>query len=250
MLATHALKRRVGAISAASVIALAVAAAPAATAAETTAGADDITAVVAVNGMYYAKSEGTLHSAASGKSVASVAAAADLPDDNIVFEVTAPEDQIDALIDAKIAEAQAQIEADTATSPTGGVTPMAGGQNFVFGDCGSSYVILRTTSSQTQGQAYVEAGFYLKGVTSTGAYNTDTLVYSNAAADLWTGHLKDKGNLAGKTEWSKGTRFDLPKTQDYGAHFYIGTVQVVMNGQATVCNTLGPRVDNVRITVR
>lgn len=53
-------------------------------------------------------------------------------------------------------------------------------------------------SSQTQGQAYVEAGFDLKGVTSTGAYNTDTLVYSNAALDLWTDHLKDSGDLKGK----------------------------------------------------
>lgn len=57
--------------------------------------------------------------------------------------------------------------------------------------------------------------------------------------------LKDSGDLAGRPSWSKGSRVTIPKTQDYGAHFYVGTVAVTVNGQAGTCSTIGPRGDNV-----
>ncbi|WP_421742053.1 hypothetical protein [Cellulomonas sp.] len=49
------------------------------------------------------------------------------------------------------------------------------------------------------------------------------------------------------TSWSKGTRVDINKTQLFGAHFYVGTVQVTRGTQSGVCYTTGPRVDDVTL---
>jgi len=163
------------------------------------------------------------------------------------FTVTGPAELIDQLIDARAAESRRRLAQEATQPSTGEVTPSLISQ--LQGNCGFSLVELRGSGSQTQGQAYVRARFDLVGPTSTGAYTTDVMVYSNAALDLWTGHLKDSGNLNNALVWERSTRFDLPKTQNYGAHFYVGTVAVTMNGQSGVCSTVGPRVDNVKIYV-
>lgn len=165
----------------------------------------------------------------------------------MTFTVTASSSEIDAIIDARIAAIDAELAEE---SDSAGFGPNA--SHEVFGTCGSSKVILRTTTSQSQGQAYVEASFFLypSYVWSTGAYETDVLVYSNSHSDLWTAHLQDSGANLDGLSWKKGTRYTVPKTQDYGAHFYVGNVAVQKQDRTSgTCSTLGPRVDNVRITV-
>ncbi len=73
------------------------------------------------------------------------------------------------------------------------------------------------------------------------------MVFSESGFDGWTAHLHDEGNMRNWTSWSKGTRVDINKTQLFGAHFYVGTVQVTRGTQSGVCYTTGPRVDDVTL---
>ncbi|MGW6130369.1 hypothetical protein ACWFNE_10120 [Cellulomonas sp. NPDC055163] len=163
------------------------------------------------------------------------------------FTVSAPAAQFDAVLEQRVRDAGARIR-KTMNSRTGIGVVRPEISNTIFGNCGSSYVILQSTVSQTQGQGYVKVGFDLTGVVSASNYDTDVLLFSTSHTDGWTAHVPESGHLGGVTRWSNDTRFDIPKTQKYGATFIRGDVQVTWpNGHPGNCWTGGPRVDGLQL---
>lgn len=114
--------------------------------------------------------------------------------------------------------------------------------HIVVGDCGWSRIELKDRSRlDYDRQAFVKMSM---GLNRPGyALDADTLLFSSSPIDLWTKHFHRTANLNGRTSWAVEGIYTVPRVQEYGATLIEATV-VVGDG---VCNTAGPRVDNVHI---
>lgn len=148
--------------------------------------------------------------------------------------------ELEAEIEQATTGLQAELSEDAA-APSG---PAPRKSHTAFGDCGWSKIVLRKGVNL---QGYVEGSFSLNSAFVGSAYSTDVLLFSDAMLDGWTAHMMDSGVLSDGHNWKKGTRFSVPKHQDYGATLVEAEVAVVVGGKPGVCQTGGPRVSGVDI---
>lgn len=162
------------------------------------------------------------------------------------FTVTGPADQIDALVGARVGAFNQKLEMKTRRSSLGVTSPLARDERF--GNCGSSYVLLRATGSYVQGQGYLEAGWWINPTWASAAttYDSNVLFFSTSHFDGHTQNFPDFGVMNSDSRtWS--TRVTIPKKQEYGATMNVGRVNIVRasDGQPSTCVTKGPSVNNV-----
>lgn len=158
--------------------------------------------------------------------------------------VTAPADEIDAVVAQRVAEASARLKA--ASTHVNGPGSSINKENVKVGECGTSWVRLSNTGSQTKGQGYVTSRFFLDEVRTASKFWTTTTVYKTG----WSKKLTASGDLKGKLEWEKGTRVDVPSTAKYNAKLASAKVVVVKaNGEPGTCWGLEPTVTGIQLYV-
>ena len=217
------MKRTVIAISAALGLAFTTAGAAAAQGPAATSSDDQVEVTVSLSPLNYVQKNGKAI-AASNDAVA------------VTKEFSGPREQVDK----EIAAWQHAALTEGVEDPSGIGTMRF---HIVNGTCGWSRIELKDRSKRTYDrQAVVKMSM---GLNRPGyALDADTLIFSSSPIDLWTKHFHRTANLNGRSSWAVEGVYTVPRVQEYGATLIEATV-VVADG---VCNTAGPRVDNVHIS--